>query len=347
MKECLFSTKLQIKGTPTRQKLDTRTIQLDFYLINTSTLEINLTDQDDLYFFYSKQLTSTEYHELKKEQNFVVSFKEFPFKLMELVKKCRNCSDPNGNLFEAEFSWSDNIGWLKVVENNGFKQIVHIALQFSPASSETLRQHFCDIIQNLRNQNESLLRKTSDRETLQQILDTKIEEIRKLEKEKNELNSQITSLLGSKEEVKQGKTLLTSLEKEMNGLRESARQSEEEKQQKDFEIDRLRQLAADESKKIQELERKDQEKSILVKNLEGTIRTLNKRLEENKNIMESNERVMDWLHKQVNEGSKLPKPNPKLFTTENERKPFVRSYRQGSNSTMIWPDFKSPESPPA
>lgn len=52
-------------------------------------IEIRLTDLGDPFFVWQSALTEDDYAVLKREQNLLIDFAHFPYKISELLDKCR------------------------------------------------------------------------------------------------------------------------------------------------------------------------------------------------------------------------------------------------------------------
>ena len=55
------------------------------------TLAIQLTDENDPFFFFDLEINDEEFHALKQEQNLLVDFLQFPAKFVELLEACISC----------------------------------------------------------------------------------------------------------------------------------------------------------------------------------------------------------------------------------------------------------------
>jgi spindle assembly abnormal protein 6 len=51
-------------------------------------LEVQLTDDSDLYFLYQLDIGEDDFHHLKTDQNLLVDFAQFPKKFIELLEEC-------------------------------------------------------------------------------------------------------------------------------------------------------------------------------------------------------------------------------------------------------------------
>ena len=51
-------------------------------------IRLEITDERDPYFLYFMEMDETDYFNLKKQQHIRVDFKDFPEKLVELIKAC-------------------------------------------------------------------------------------------------------------------------------------------------------------------------------------------------------------------------------------------------------------------
>lgn len=112
---------------PARIKYNTREerqaiIQLNIGMtINSSTtkLAIEITDEQDPFFYYSMDCGETEFHSLKQEQSILVDFQAFPGKFSELVNFCNQ--EPHKFLCVLNCDTQSRETVLSVVETNYFK----------------------------------------------------------------------------------------------------------------------------------------------------------------------------------------------------------------------------------
>lgn len=127
-------------------------------------MDIQLTDQDDPFFFFRLELGEEDFHNLKTEQNLLVDFFQFPSKLIELLEACikhRNDETPKHVLFAVDLvnirfiarlsseTCSRNVS-LAINETNSFKQINHLRLQLISGNDLAIKNHLAQVTRELK-----------------------------------------------------------------------------------------------------------------------------------------------------------------------------------------------------
>ena len=62
---------------------------------------IQLTDPSDPFFYYSLEVSETEFHVLKKEQSLLVDFSTFPANLVDLLDHCLETNNKVISCFQS------------------------------------------------------------------------------------------------------------------------------------------------------------------------------------------------------------------------------------------------------
>jgi SAS-6-like protein len=111
----------------------------------------------DPFFVWQAVLTEDDYAVLRRDQNLVIDFSHFPYKMAELLDKCRKCSQEERPSFYALLNTTQDdvqgrMAMLMIVETTTFRQITHIALKLAPINEQTLRQHLMGIIHQYKEQ---------------------------------------------------------------------------------------------------------------------------------------------------------------------------------------------------
>ncbi len=60
-------------------------------LARHKALHIQLTDENDPFFFFDLEISEEDFHALKQEQNLLIDFLQFPAKFIELLEACIGC----------------------------------------------------------------------------------------------------------------------------------------------------------------------------------------------------------------------------------------------------------------
>ena len=60
---------------------------LKFY-ISKQDLQIEITDEEDPYIFYSLRMSEEDFSVLKSQQGLLIDFSSFPSKFVQLVERC-------------------------------------------------------------------------------------------------------------------------------------------------------------------------------------------------------------------------------------------------------------------
>lgn len=118
-----------------------------------NSMSLQVTNENDPVFLWVLDMSETDFHKMKAEQNILIDYQMFPSKYFELLEVCRHQS--LGDINSSEFygmqgiskffltleQTSETNGDLKVVEVNNFRQICHINLRVAAATNEQLVRH--------------------------------------------------------------------------------------------------------------------------------------------------------------------------------------------------------------
>ncbi|KAJ3218845.1 Spindle assembly abnormal protein 6 [Dinochytrium kinnereticum] len=122
-------------------------------------LEVELTDEADLFFLYQIQIGEDDFQTLRHEQNLLVDFLQFPSKFLELLELCREHGYEDNPKFLAQLSSYSNADTVlfSIVETNSFKHITHISMKLIRGNDSSVKVHLADLIkQHKKNENSSL-----------------------------------------------------------------------------------------------------------------------------------------------------------------------------------------------
>lgn len=109
----------------------------------------------DPFFVWQTVITEDDYQALCREQNLLVDFSRFPYKLSELLDKCRVSAQEERPAFAAVLNilQDDATGrsaTFGITETTTFRQITHLALRLSPVNEKTLRKHLLEVMQHYK-----------------------------------------------------------------------------------------------------------------------------------------------------------------------------------------------------
>ena len=113
-------------------------------------------------------LTEEEFFGLRNEQNLLVDFQNFPYKLIELLQRCltSNASEPQASFFAQLTVNSDNTtANLSFVERTSFRQANQLTLKLRAVESEVLKKKLAELLKNYREQISSLQSQLSNPNT--------------------------------------------------------------------------------------------------------------------------------------------------------------------------------------
>ena len=151
------------------------------------TLEIQLTDTSDPYFYCHLEINEEDFHNLKTEQNLLVDFASFPLKFVELLKEC---SKPNSSyvvlpchsltlalpdstlthfpsfVAHLRHSASSSVpSILSIIETNSFRNITHLSLNFIVGNDAEVKQYLAGLVKEFKTDNANLKAQLSDTST--------------------------------------------------------------------------------------------------------------------------------------------------------------------------------------
>ena len=105
-------------------------------------------------------LTEEEFYLLRSEQNLLVDFANFPYKLIELLQKCLALPVTNDGVapFFAQLTVNpqEASAQLAFIERTSFRQVTQLSLKMKSVESEVLKRKLADMLRNYREQINSL-----------------------------------------------------------------------------------------------------------------------------------------------------------------------------------------------
>lgn len=100
-------------------------------------------------------LTEEEFYSVRTEQNLLVDFMNFPYKLIELLQKC--ACEPSAPFFaQLTVNQSEGTAQLAFIERTSFRQVTQLSLKMKSVESEVLKKKLADLLRNYREQINSL-----------------------------------------------------------------------------------------------------------------------------------------------------------------------------------------------
>ena len=105
-------------------------------------------------------LTEEEFYSVRSEQNLLVDFNNFPYKLIELLQKCLSfsvVSEPAAPFFaQLTVNPQDSTAILAFIERTSFRQVTQLSLKLKSVESDVLKKKLADLLRNYREQINSL-----------------------------------------------------------------------------------------------------------------------------------------------------------------------------------------------
>ncbi len=105
-------------------------------------------------------LTEEEFYLMRSEQNLLVDFANFPYKLIELLQKCLSfpISEPAASFF-AQLTLNqsgEGTAILSFIERTSFRQVNQLSLKLKSVESDVLKKKLSELLKNYREQINSL-----------------------------------------------------------------------------------------------------------------------------------------------------------------------------------------------
>ncbi|GLC45099.1 hypothetical protein PLESTB_001468100 [Pleodorina starrii] len=107
---------------------------------NLRILRIHISNDSDLYFLHTLEVSEEDFQSLKNDQGILVDFASFPGKIISLLEKCVTAQPGDSPRFQAVMMVRANESLFKIVEINDFKQLPHITLAFRPGNDSVVKQ---------------------------------------------------------------------------------------------------------------------------------------------------------------------------------------------------------------
>ena len=130
---------------------------------NGHSLHFEITNDDDLFFLYTLDVSEDGFHRLKHDQSLLVEFAEFPTNMISLLNACNETSATFSAILDTSNTASStnatNNGQeciFSIVESNQFKVLKHLALRFRAGTDSTTKTYLAERLQQFQQNNEEL-----------------------------------------------------------------------------------------------------------------------------------------------------------------------------------------------
>eukprot|EP00930_Biecheleria_cincta_P046151 TRINITY_DN31830_c0_g1_i1.p1 TRINITY_DN31830_c0_g1~~TRINITY_DN31830_c0_g1_i1.p1 ORF type:complete len:669 (-),score=177.47 TRINITY_DN31830_c0_g1_i1:18-2024(-) len=106
-------------------------------------LLLEMTDENDLLFYFSLALGEGDFHALRSEQRLLVDFQSFPEELAGLLRRCCRSEGvaPGSRMLACLDCGASGEGMFSIIESNHFRELTHIALRLRQGSDDMVKQH--------------------------------------------------------------------------------------------------------------------------------------------------------------------------------------------------------------
>lgn len=252
--------------------------KLIFQLLQSSDkkfIQIRLESEQDPFFLFLSRLTEQDFQKIQQEQNILLSFFEFPQKLVELLSL--HAADQKVGNFGSKYFLRFKLPVLEILESNSFRTLKIISITLEKPSESQIRDHVLQYITNIKTRNHFLEEQASQMQVESaknveiQLADSgkKILELTKrVELTENENSSLIVNLKRCERELEKSTELVQKSQNELSTLKTLIKQIYSESkitgsaastEQKLYQIkNQLAQftIISEELKKLQEIQKK-------------------------------------------------------------------------------------------
>jgi len=116
---------------------------------HSKEIQIQLTDSQDSFFYYSLRLAEDDFQNLKSQQGLLVDFASFPSMLVQLLDKCLEESRSDNPKFILVLNCCNSSTTLEFIELNFFKHLCHLSVIVVKANDTQLKDYLADCIKKL------------------------------------------------------------------------------------------------------------------------------------------------------------------------------------------------------
>nr|CAH0111877.1 unnamed protein product [Daphnia galeata] len=124
-------------------------------------LQIEITDEEDPYIFYSLRMSEEDFSVLKSQQGLLIDFSSFPSKFVQLVERCVAEYQTESPKFLILIRYQNEMSKpcfvLEIVETNPFKHLCHLSLRLSEGGETQIKKHLSLKLRQLKEEQESNL----------------------------------------------------------------------------------------------------------------------------------------------------------------------------------------------
>ncbi|XP_046445100.1 spindle assembly abnormal protein 6 homolog [Daphnia pulex] len=124
-------------------------------------LQIEITDEDDPYIFYSLRMSEEDFSVLKSQQGLLIDFSSFPAKFVQLVERCVTEHQTESPKFLILIRYQNEMSKpcfvFEIVETNPFKHLCHLSLRLSEGGETQIKKHLSLKLRQLKEEQESNL----------------------------------------------------------------------------------------------------------------------------------------------------------------------------------------------
>eukprot|EP01015_Nassula_variabilis_P016467 TRINITY_DN2526_c0_g1_i1.p1 TRINITY_DN2526_c0_g1~~TRINITY_DN2526_c0_g1_i1.p1 ORF type:complete len:251 (+),score=49.95 TRINITY_DN2526_c0_g1_i1:63-815(+) len=140
-RELQFHIRFQEKGLEAQELSSLEPIRVRVLLLGDETnpqqIKLELSSENDLFFYYQHIANDSNFKEIKKNQQLHIDFSEYAVVIIKSLNKC----EKEPNQFCAIFTiFTDGLGRLEIVQTMEYKDIELIAFDFAANPEEAIRQ---------------------------------------------------------------------------------------------------------------------------------------------------------------------------------------------------------------
>lgn len=120
-----------------------------------------MSDVHDPFFMWQLDLTEEEFFAVRRDQNLLVDFAHFPYKLIELLQRCLAAAAEQPPSLSAQLTTGQEehgrpCAMLSFLETTSFRQVTQLALRLRAVGEESMKRHLSELLRQYRDQISSL-----------------------------------------------------------------------------------------------------------------------------------------------------------------------------------------------
>lgn len=302
--------------------------------LSNNVVSLVITDNDDPLFYYKSSINESEFQQIKSQQNLLIDFQQFPFKITEMFELCKenvnmeysnNISILKGTsnfcCVIEEKSSSSGEADLMIQETTQFRNLTHLKLNIKIPSDNHLKKHLSTLSKDFKSKYELSSERIKILEEKLESATNKIlsvqDEVKSLEASRN-LDISTLKLESDKKMLE----IKSEYDKEISDLKKAFDNILEEKTNKLlYEYDCLKKEKDQIEAKYSHLSEENNDlicqfKKISINN-DNNYKEVNSLVEENKTLKQENKEL--FYEKHINEKNIL-ELNIKLNAAQNQLK---------------------------